>query len=242
MSYIPVQGETGGFSLSPQQILPIEIAVNLNNKWLFDPFFYATLVDLRANGWTIAGTGLNTFSSSLGRLQLIAQIAIGGSSQIVSLQTFSIPSPVLKDNIFWRAIVDVPVNAGTRFAHVGFIENSIEGSLTLGDALTNMGDVIGYIASEGQGNDNWFAMTQDAGVRTLTDTGVNCESKRKMDCRSLDNGNIEFLIDDAVVATHSSNIPTGILLEFRCGNLILVSISSQTIQLFGVSVATSETV
>lgn len=240
-SVVTIPGSGGG---GPQSIKPIDIAVGLNHEWLYDAFFYTILTDLLNHGYTKVGSGTLAFSSALGKLTITTTNLTGGSSEIQTVQAWKINNPLLKDDIFWRARVEVQNNAGgaVRFAYVGFIQSAVENQTLLVNALNAMNDSIAFISSEAQSSNFWTCMTQDGGVRTLTNTTVDSRNTiKKMEIRSIANGDIEFLIDGVVVATHSTNIPEGANILFRCGVLNL-SDDTEVIELSGITIATTQLV
>lgn len=244
MPYTPIQGLGGKFSLTAQIINPINMAVNLKNKWLRDSFFYSSFADLLKHGYFLVGTSTPTFFTS-GFLQMqTAGTGAGNLSSIVTSQNFDIPNPLLLSNVFLRAIVrNRDIGAGARFAYIGFVKNSANNQITSTAALNAMDDTIGFVQSEDLNANNWFAMTQVGTTRTLTDTGIDSGAlpNKKLEFRSIANGEIEFFIDNVVVATHSTNVPVGSSLPFRAGGLRAPGGPVQ-VRLFGISLATSETV
>lgn len=72
----------------------------------------------------------------------------------------------------------------------------------------------GNIAFAGAGgaSANWRAVTTDSGTRTFTDTGVSVNAGAFIKLRIVVNANassVEFFIDNTLVATHTTNIPSG---------------------------------
>ncbi len=239
-SVVTIPGSGGG---GPQTIKPIDIAVPLKNRWLHDPFFYTALSNLLNKGYVAAGSGTLTFTNTQGKITATTTNATGSASELDTRQAFKIPNPLAAiGDIFWRALVQVQNNAGgaVRFAFVGLIQSSVQATTLLAAALAAMGDSIAFISSESQSSNNWTCMTQDGGVRTLTNTTVDSRNTvKKMECRSLANGDIEFFIDDVLVATHSTNVPVGSNIVFRCGNLAL-SNDVEITDLFGVVIGTAD--
>lgn len=204
--------------LSPQSVKPIDIAVGLDYKWLHDQFFYDNITTFKQHGYQQDGISTPTFSASGGILTCQTPgTGSGVQASILTTQTFGIKNPLLESDVFFRGIVtNRDIGSPDQFSNVGLISGSTNGSLSIAAALDNMGDSIAFVV----GNDdlflrNWVAMTQVGIVRTLTDTGISSDLVKNLEFRSLANGDIAFLIDGVVVATHSTNIPVGTNLPFR---------------------------
>lgn len=239
-STVTIPGGSGG---GPQSINPIDIAVGLKHEWLYDGFFYTSLAILLDHSYEELGTGTLVFTSGNGKLSMTTTNLNGGKEVLVTRRAWKIPNPLLKDDIFWRALVEVQNNAGgaVRFAYVGLVQNPVS-AIIFSAALDDMGDSVAFISSEAQNGNNWTCMTQIGTTRTLTNTSVNIRNViKKLECRSIVNGDIEFLIDGVVVATHSTNIPEGANIIFRCGISNLTN-DANILDLFGITVASSEVV
>lgn len=238
-SVVTIPGGSGG----PQSINPIDIAVGLKHVWLYDGFFYSSLAILLEHGYVEFGSGGTAFTTGIGKLVMTTTNLTGGSQATTTRKAWKVNSPLLKDDIFWRALVEVQNNAGgaVRFAYVGLVQSPVENQTLLSGALDAMGDTIAFISSEAQSGNNWTCMTQDSLVRTLTNTTVNARNTiKRMECRSIANGDIEFLIDGVLVATHSTNVPVGALIVFRCGVLNLTN-DINAIDLYGITIASTQT-
>jgi len=237
-SVVTIPGGGGG----PQAIKPIDIGVGLKHVWLYDGFFYSSLAFLLEHGYVEFGSGTVSFTTGIGKLIATTTNLNGGSSETATRKAWKVNSPLLKDDIFWRSLVQVQNNAGgaVRFAYVGLVQSPVENQTLLTGALDAMNDTIAFISSEAQNSNNWVCMTQDGGVRTLTNTTVDSRNTiKKMECRSIANGDIEFYIDDVLVATHSTNVPDGALIVFRCGTLNLTN-DINIIDCYGVTVASTQ--
>lgn len=63
-----------------------------------------------------------------------------------------------------------------------------------------------FFRADGAGN--WFAVTRSGGAETATDTGqAQTDTYKRFEIHWHSNASVTFLIDDAVVATHITNIP-----------------------------------
>lgn len=233
--------EPGIPEVIPNLIKPIHIAANLEHQWLHDQFFYTTLSALMDHGYLSEGSGSENFDNLNGRLEFVTTNSSGSTSEIRTRQGFRLKNPLLKDDIYWRAIANVQNNAGgdVRFGYIGLVDASPNGNTLIANALNAMGNSIAFFSSEGQSGNNWTCMTQDGGVRTVTNTTVNARVKAALECRVNQDSDIEFLINDVIVATHSANIPFGDSINFRIGMLAL-SNDIERMDLFGMSVATTK--
>ncbi len=84
---------------------------------------------------------------------------------------------------------------------LGFLDSAI--SLTPTNGVFFRADGVG----------NWFAVTRAAGVETATDTGQALDDVwRKFEIRQTEDDVVVFLIDDVVVATHTTDIPAADLM------------------------------
>jgi len=215
-------GGGGGVTLGPQSVKPIDIAVSLDYKWLHDEFFYDNFTTFKQHGYAQDGIATPSFFNTNGQITCQTPgTGAGVQSAIVTLQSFGIKNPLLESDVYFRGIVtNRQIGSVDMFSNVGLISGSTNGSTTIATALDAMDDSIAFVV----GNDdlfgrNWVAMTQVGTTRTLTDTGISGETVKDLEFRSLANGDIEFLIDGVVVATHSTNIPVGANLPFRMSAL-----------------------
>ena len=91
----------------------------------------------------------------------------------------------------------------------------------------------GNIAFGGGGgaSANWRAVTTDTAVRTFTDTGIAVNAGAFIKLRIVVNANassVEFFIDNTLVATHTTNIPSGNTKRLSVRNYIQKSVGSTT--------------
>lgn len=84
---------------------------------------------------------------------------------------------------------------------LGFLDSAV--SLTPTNGVFFRADGVG----------NWFAVTRAAGVETATDTGQALDDVwRKFEIRQTEDDVVVFLIDDVVVANHTTDIPAADLM------------------------------
>lgn len=114
------------------------------------------------------------------------------------------------ETLIWLPILST---SGERFSClIGFSS----GVLNQNNSFNNIAFLYdeGNIAFAGAGgaSANWRAVTTDSGTRTFTDTGVAVNAATFIKIRIVVNANassVEFFIDNTLVATHTTNIPSG---------------------------------
>lgn len=81
--------------------------------------------------------------------------------------------------------------------------------IRLGFADGSLGaDATNWIGFRAAGNANWFAVTENGGTETATDTGVAAsQTLRDFYIDVTATGSVSFYIDNALEATHTTNIP-----------------------------------
>ena len=237
---VTIPAAAGG---GPQSINPIDIAVNLKHKWLHDDLFYSSFSNFLEYGYLQVGVTTPSFNLA-GFVQFTTAGGIPGRlSSIVTLRNFELASPLLVSDIFFRALVtNRDVGTPTSLTYVGLMQGDANGEIAITGALDDLLDSVAFLVSEGGfPNKNWHVMTQIGTSRTVTDTGVTSDNiQRELEARSIAGGDIEFLIDGVVVATHSTNVPAGSLIPFRCGALDMSNGPAQ-IRLSGFTIATTKT-
>lgn len=83
-----------------------------------------------------------------------------------------------------------------------------------GVALNTFGTEAAYFGVDTGINTNWQCVCRAAGVSTVVDSGVaiNVANFNKLEIYQLDDGNVDFFIDDDEVASITTNLPTGVAL------------------------------
>lgn len=101
-------------------------------------------------------------------------------------------------------------NAGTAPSGTGnfYFGLSEDGTSTFG----NLDEGIAFARSPGSPFTNWYARNVTGGVFTSTDTGIAVSTSQQKLKMIILTTSIEFYIDDVLVATNTTNIPTDILL------------------------------
>jgi len=185
------------------------VADPFTDFYFYDEFFYPT-----------PSTGLNTHYEKVGSFS-VPQDVEGGQVQVA---TTSVVNNVARVNLCGAG--NVPIDVTKNFRIVWRTRKTISGDATQAFeiGLYNDGgggypggtfpfafDVGNSIRFVSTGTGNWFAETDDNITPTSNDTGVIDDATfHVFEIRSNPAGpNIEFLIDNNVVHTATTNLPTG---------------------------------
>ena len=136
------------------------------------------------------------------------------------------------ETLIWLPILST---SGERFSClIGFSS----GVLNQNNSLNNIAFLYdeGNIAFAGSGgaSANWRAVTTDSGTRTFTDTGVAVNAGAFIKLKIVVNANassVGFYIDNTLVATHTTNIPSGTSKRVSVRNYIQKSVGYSQRQL-----------
>ena len=165
---------------------------------------------------------VNTTTASAGAGDIyIGHPATGGANFILGGGITSY------ETLIWLPILSTP---GERFSClIGFSS----GVLNQNNSQNNIAFLYdeGNIAFAGAGgaSANWRAVTTDTGTRTFTDTGVAVNAGAFIKLKIVVNANassVEFFIDNTLVATHTTNIPSGNTKRVSVRNYIQKSVGS----------------
>lgn len=173
-------------------LYPYQSSVFLQDDFILGT---ATSGSIGAIGWSGGGT-ITVRPSETNRPGIIRAStgAVSGTVSFISFNSLAI-TPSLQHVINW----------GTRL-------NTIDANTTTrigsGDPVSSNPPTDGIYFEKLDADTNWFCVTRAAGAQTRTDTGSaiavafdKLEYKRTT-------SNVEFMIDNALVCTHTTNIPT----------------------------------
>jgi hypothetical protein len=168
-----------------------------------------------ALGGTIA-TLQNTITNRMGVVELATgTTSASGQAHIGSgFTTTNSVFAVGGGKILWQSSIRIPTlsTSGERFQFFSGI-NSTNNSQTMGNAICFLYDE-GGVTGGSTASPNFQMATSFSGVRTWTTSSIPVVANQFYNLKILINDNatsVGFYIDDVLIATHTTNIPTGIL-------------------------------
>jgi len=181
-----------------------------------------------------AGTGLNTGANILGRGQGNTTFILGtttnGAAGIFTRTPFILGNGrIVNEYGFQRNAASTP--AERYYAIFGFFDvfgapNQIDGAYFLYDE--------GGVSSGSTASPNWQCVTSSNNVRTFTTTSVVVVgSYTKLRIEVNDAGTqVLFYINGTLVATHTTNIPTGTTRSVNWGTVVQKQVGTTSLQTF----------
>lgn len=154
--------------------------------------------DVGALGFSITGGSTSTITSENNRMGLIRRdtSAVINTYTSVSLQSnSSLFDPTLPHRLVW--IVRINVNDANVSAKIGAQVSAF--AITPGAGI--------YFEKLGT-DTNWFCVTRSGGVETRTNSGVAADTLFNTFSYTVATSSVVFKINDIVVASHSSNMPS----------------------------------
>ncbi len=175
------------------------------DMWLYDEFFYPT-----------PSTGLNTHYEKAGTFTAPTNVTHGQ----VQFQTSASANNVTRINTCGAGLLAMDPTKNFRIVwRARKVSSDVNIAVLLG-AYRDQGSKPGgvfpfaspqpdYVFFRADGTGNWFAQTHNGITPTSTDTTVVTDTLfHTFEIRSDPSGpNIEYLIDGAIVATHTTNLP-----------------------------------
>ena len=167
--------------------------------YLEEEFFLPTtaMVDgefINSSGISITGDWVVNAFGGFGSGAATLRAVSAGAGSAVDIQSREHRPELISAHLIIRA--KQPATDANLDRVLGFLDSAI--SLTPTNGVFFRADGVG----------NWFAVTRAAGVETTTDTGQALDDVwRKFEIRQTEDDVVVFLIDDVVVANHTSDIP-----------------------------------
>lgn len=183
-----------------------------------DWFFDSTSPARGAHNWQQANTGAGattaliatvTDANHVGVMSYQAGTTTTGRAGLATAASLMIFGTGSNDAYYDTLIqiIDLSTLAERYTIHFGFGDNAA------GSGAPTDGAIFEY--SDNLSSGNWRAITEAAGVATTTDTGiVVAEDVWIRLTIVVDNSSVLFYINNALVATHSTNVPTGATQQF----------------------------